>query len=264
MHKLYFLLSAALLMMACSNDTTDKFPIDTLEMGQTSILTKDGSLAATSDWTWQNNDQLTATANELESTYTYSDGAWKGSNDGFTKEAIGLNEIILSFGNSSLTTNQADAANYRKADYLTGKGTLNHLTINGTLTHQHTDVVVTFTKGDGWATDTEFNNAIAAASFKINSNIIPFHNEATFRAIIPPANVPGSGQLGTLTFGATPDALKDRTAQVTYTHSHSAAVLKGARLAVNVKLNVDCSISATISFNRWTKDTSIDTPFPAE
>lgn len=49
MHKLYFLLSAALLMMACSNDTTDKFPIDTLEMGQTSILTKDGSLAATSD-----------------------------------------------------------------------------------------------------------------------------------------------------------------------------------------------------------------------
>lgn len=263
MHKLYFLLSAALLMMACSNDTTDKFPIDTLEMGQTSILTKDGSLAATSDWTWQNNDQLTATANELESTYTYSDGAWKGSNDGFTKEAIGLNEITLSFGNKSLTTNQATAANYRKADYMTGKGTLNHLTINGTLTHQYTDVVVNFTKGDGWGSDSEFNNAIAAASFKINSNIIPYHDKATFRAVVPPTNVPSSGALGTLTFGATPAVLNGRTAQVTYTHNHSAEELKGARLTVNVKLNVDCSVSIDMTFRLWTGVSNLP-PFPAE
>lgn len=261
MHKLYFLLSAALLMMACSNDTTDKFPIDTLEMGQTSILTKDGSLAATSDWTWQNNDQLTATANELESTYTYSDGAWKGSNDGFTKEAIGLNEITLSFGNSTLTTDQSTAAKYRKADYITGKGTLNHITINGELTHQYTDVVVNFTKGDGWASDTEFNNAIAAASFKINSNIIPFHDKATFRAVVPPANVPSTGLLGTLTFGATPDALNSRTAQVTYTKP--VADLTGTRLTVTVALNVDCSVSTTITFKLWDSN-NISTPFPAE
>lgn len=262
MHKLYFLLSAALLMMACSNDTTDKFPIDTLEMGQTSIVTKDGSLAATSDWTWQNNDQLIATANELSSTYTYSGSTWnKGSNNSFTKEAIGLNEITLSFGNKSLTTNQATAANYRKADYITGKGTLNHITINGELTHQYTDVVVNFTKGDGWASDTEFNNAIAAASFKINSNIIPFHDKATFRAVVPPANVPSSGLLGTLTFGDTPAILKGRTAKVTYTKPEE--ILMGTRLTVNVKLNVDCSVSIDMTFSLWTGVSNLP-PFPAE
>lgn len=263
MYKLYILLSAALLMMACSEDTTDKFPIDTLEMGQTSIVTKDGSLAATSDWTWQNNDQLIATANELSSTYTYSGSTWnKGSNNSFTKEAIGLNEITLSFGNNSLTNDQSTAAKYRKADYITGKGTLNHITINGTLTHQYTDVVVNFTKGDGWGSDSEFNNAIAAASFKINSNIIPFHDKATFRAVVPPASVP-SGTLGTLTFGTTntSSVLQNRTAQVTYTKPMGD--LKGSRLTVTVTLNVDCSVSTTITFKLWDSKI-ISTPFPAE
>lgn len=263
MHNLYILLSAALLITACSDEITDDFPSDTLEMGRTSIVTKDGTPLATDAWTWQNGDVLTASANNLSSTYTYLYVWAAAANINFTKEAIGLNEITLSFGNNSLTTNQTTAANYRKADYLTGKGTLNHLTISGTLTHQYTDVVVTFTKGNGWASDAEFNNAIAAANFKINSNIIPFHENATFRAVVPPANVPSTGQLGTLTFGATPATLNGRTAQVAYTHSYTATDLKGARLTVNVTLNVDCSVSTTITFKLWDSNT-ISTPFPAE
>lgn len=261
MYKLYILLSAALLMMACSEDTTDKFPIDTLEMGQTSIVTKEGTPLAADEWKWQDGDELTASAGNLSSTYTYSNKWSTAANTNFTKEAIGLNEITLSFGNSSLTTDQATEADYRKADYLTGKGILNHLTINGTLTHQYTDVIVNFTKGDGWGSDTEFNNAIAAASFKINSNIIPFHDKATFRAVVPPANVPSTGLLGTLTFGATPDALNSRTAQVTYTKP--VADLTGTRLTVTVALNVDCSVSTTITFKLWDSN-NISTPFPAE
>lgn len=263
MYKLYILLSAALLMTACSDDTTDNFPSNTLEMGQTSIVTKEGTPLAADAWTWKDGDVLTASANGLSSTYTYTTTWNKGNNANFTKEAIGLNEITLSFGNNSLTNDQATAANYRKADYLTGKGILNHLTINGTLTHQHTDVVVTFTKGDGWTSDKEFDDAIAAASFKINSNIIPFHDKATFRAVVPPANVPSSGALGTLTFGATPAVLNGRTAQVVYTHNYSAADLTGTRLTVTVTLNVDCSVSATIEFKLWDKNT-ISEPFPAE
>lgn len=261
MYKLYILLSAALLMTACSDETTDNFPSNTLEMGQTSIVTKEGTPLAADAWKWQSGDVLTASAGNLSSTYTYSNKWSTAANANFTKEAIGLNEISLSFGNSTLTTDQSTAAKYRKADYMTGKGTLNHLTINGTLTHQCTDVVVNFTKGDGWGSDSEFNSAIAAASFKINSNIIPFHDKATFRAVVPPANVPSTGLLGTLTFGATPDALNSRTAQVTYTKP--VADLTGTRLTVTVALNVDCSVSTTITFKLWDSN-NISTPFPAE
>lgn len=262
MYKLYILLSAALLMTACSDETTDNFPSNTLEMGQTSIVTKEGTPLAADEWKWQDGDELTASAGNLSSTYTYSNKWSTAANTNFTKEAIGLNEISLSFGNSGLTTDQATEADYRKADYLTGKGILNHLTINGTLTHQHTDVVVIFTKGDGWGSDSEFNNAIAAASFKINPNIIPFHDNATFRAVVPPANVP-SGTLGTLTFGNTntPSVLQNRTAQVTYTKP--VADLTGTRLTVTVALNVDCSVSTTITFKLWDSN-NISTPFPAE
>lgn len=261
MYKLYILLSAALLMTACSDETTDNFPSNTLEMGQTSIVTKEGTPLAADEWKWQDGDELTASAGNLSSTYTYSNKWSTAANTNFTKEAIGLNEITLSFGNSTLTTDQSTAAKYRKADYITGKGTLNHITINGELTHQYTDVVVNFTKGNGWTNEEEFNNAIAAASFKINSNIIPFHDKATFRAVVPPANVPSTGLLGTLTFGATPDALNSRTAQVTYTKP--VADLTGTRLTVTVALNVDCSVSTTITFKLWDSN-NISTPFPAE
>lgn len=261
MYKLYILLSAALLMTACSDETTDNFPSNTLEMGQTSIVTKEGTPLAADEWKWQDGDELTASAGNLSSTYTYSNKWSTAANTNFTKEAIGLNEISLSFGNSSLTTDQATEADYRKADYLTGKGILNHLTINGTLTHQYTDVIVNFTKGDGWESDSEFNNAIAAASFKINPNIIPFHDNATFRAVVPPDNVPSTGLLGTLTFGDTPAILKGRTAKVTYTKLEE--ILMGTRLTVNVKLNVDCSVSIDMTFSLWTGVSNLP-PFPAE
>lgn len=261
MYKLYILLSAALLMTACSDETTDNFPSNTLEMGQTSIVTKEGTPLAADEWKWQDGDELTASAGNLSSTYTYSNKWSTAENTNFTKEAIGLNEISLSFGNSTLTTDQSTAAKYRKADYMTGKGTLNHLTINGTLTHQYTDVVVNFTKGDGWGSDLEFNNAIAAASFKINSNITPFHDKATFRAVVPPASVPSTGLLGTLTFGDTPAILKGRTAKVTYTKPEE--ILMGTRLTVNVKLNVDCSVSIDMTFSLWTGVSNLP-PFPAE
>lgn len=263
MYKLYILLSAALLMTACSDDTTDNFPSNTLEMGQTSIVTKEGTPLAADAWSWQKGDELTATAGNLSSTYAFTTEWGTAVNTDFTKEAIGLNKITLSFGNNTLTKDQSTAAYYRKADYMTGEGTLTHLTINGTLTHQYTDVVVIFTKGDGWESDTEFNNTIAAASFKINPDIITFHDKATFRAVVPPASVPSSGQLGTLTFGATPDILNGRTAQVAYTHNYSATDLKGTRLTVTVALNVDCSVSTTITFKLWDSNT-ISTPFPAE
>lgn len=264
MYKLYILLSAALLMTACSNDTTDNFPSNTLKMGQTSIVTKEGTPLAADAWSWKKGDELTATAGNLSSTYAFTTEWGTAVNTNFTKEAIGLNKITLSFGNKTLTANQSTAAYYRKADYMTGEGTLTHLTINGTLTHQYTDVVVIFTEGKGWAnSSTKFNDAIKAASFTINSTITPYHDEATFRAIIPPANVPSSGELGTLTFGATPDILNGRTAQVAYTHNYSATDLKGSRLTVTVALNIDCGVSTTINFSPWTGVSTPD-PFPAE
>lgn len=271
MYKLVILLATVLLAAGCSNETTDPLPADTLRMGRIDIVTKNGIPMATPEWTWQNGDQLTATANGQSSSYTWSNGSWgKTSNAGFTIEAIGLSTISLAFGNKELTTDQTTAANYRQADYITGNGELDFLTINGTLTHQYTDVVVTLQQGGGWENTVQFTNALAAASFEfgiLSSTATgnPYHeSEALFRAVIPPDRLPtGTAvKLGTLTFGSanTPAVLQNRKAQVVYTNNFSQAELKGSRLTVTVTLDIDCQMSTGITFQLWEGQTISDLP----
>lgn len=277
MNRLFILLAAALLVAGCTGETPDAGTPVTI--GTTEMLTKEGVSPATTQWKWQNGDLLTATANGLTSTYTYSASGWgKGNNSRFTKEAIGTASISLSFGNSNLIADQQTEANYRLADYITGSGTLDFLTINATLTHQYTDLVVAFSKGKGWENDTQFNNAISGASFQFSlkegKNCAAYHSSADkklFRAIISPTLL-STGKpvkLGTLKFGSdanTPVVLQNRTAQVSYNNNYTEDQLKSARMTVNIALNMDCSISVTISIskpdNLW-EEIIVNNPFPA-
>lgn len=225
MNKIFTILVTVLLIASCTDETTYISPTGTLTIGFTNITTKEGAPVASTEWRWNNGDELTVAANGMQSTFTYSTAGWgNGSNTAFTKEAIGVAPIQLSFGNSSLTPDQQSANDYRKADYMLGNGTLTVLTIDGTLAHQHTDMVVAISKGKGWETDAQFNQVISDASFQFSlteeKNCISYYNSGDvkqFRAVVPPDLLPtGNGiKLGTLTFGTgvnTPDVLKNRTA----------------------------------------------------
>lgn len=230
------------------------------------------------EWQWMADDVITATtsgSSSLTATYTYGgDSQWgKADNANFTIEKIGVDAITLEFGSSTLTPDQSDAAKYHEVDYLKGKGAISLTTLGGTLGHQHCDLVLTITKGTGWVSDDEFTKAMADAScvFVANSgggttDLKPFHDGSTFRAILPPDNiVKGQNQkIATLTFGSatdTPELLRNYTATIVYTNE--ASDLKNKRFIVIATLNTDCSVSITASINSWSTE-NVTNPYPGE
>ncbi len=269
-----------LTLTGCSNDIALQLSGGEA-VGLGKIVTRTGesnepSETDVSEWQWKKGDVVTATASpSLSATYIYGDNAWgEANNPDFTKEKIGVDAITLKFGNNGLISDQSEAANYRKADYLKGTGTINFLTIEGNLGHQYCDLVLTITKGTGWASDDEFVKAMADASclFVANSaentttDVTPYHDGSTFRAILPPANmVKGANQkIATLTFGNsdnTPTLLKGQKATIAYTNEVNDLVNK--RFIVIALLNTDCSVSITASVNNWDA-TNVTDPYPGE
>lgn len=266
-----------LFLSGCSNEITlqPSSSGETVRLGK--LVTRTGA-GGEQEWQWRENDVITATtsgSSSLTATYTYgSGGQWgEASNADFTIEKIGVDAITLEFGSSTLTTDQSDAAKYRQADYLKGAGTISLLTLGGTLGHQHCDLVLTITQGTGWASETEFNNAMADAScvFVAGSgtgitDLTPLHSGNTFRAILPPENmVKGQSQkIATLTFGTTdntPLLLRSHTATISYTNE--VTELKNKRFIVNALLNTDCSVSITASINAWNTE-DVTNPYPGE
>lgn len=253
--KLYYLSIIFLLTAGCSNEPDEKPYTGETPIGIGTISTRSGG---TSEWTWQENDKLTATVNGLSAEYTRTaGGAWTCENNGFTLEAVGTvtsGSITLTFGTEALTTDQTTAAKYRVADYMTGAGELDFLTISGTLGHQHTDLVIEITEGSGWSPG-EFASTMADASgltVNVSSGgpVSAYHNASTFRAVIPPANLPqGTGvSLATLSFGSgagTPSSLQGKTATITYNNTAGADALKGKRLTLTVQLDIATTVTIT-------------------
>lgn len=247
-YKLLFLIT--LLAASCSNETAENPDIgdSPLAIGEISTRT-DG----VTEWIWQENDQLTVSTNTLTAVYTRTAaGKWTSGSSTFTKEALGIvaaNGISLAFGTEGLTSTQTSAATYRLADRLTGTGSLDFLTINGTVEHQYIDLVITITEGDGWSTG-QFTQTLTAASLALNTSnsvsttVAAYHPEAaTFRAIIPPANLPRGTKvsLGTLTMSSgseTPYFLQGKSALITYTNNSTDGDLKGKRLNLSVKMDL--------------------------
>ena len=162
--KFYYLSIIILLTVSCSNELAEKPHAGGTPIGIGEISTRaDG----TPTWVWLQNDQLTATVNGLTAVYTRTgSGGWTCGNTGFTKEALGTvaaNGIALTFGTQALITDQTSPESYRLADYMTGNGSLDFLTIDGTLSHRYTDLVIKITEGNGW-TEGQFASTMADAS----------------------------------------------------------------------------------------------------
>ena len=252
--KLFYLPAIILLAVSCTNEIAENTDTgeNILRIGE--IDTRSGE---TSEWVWKTGDELTVTVNSQTAVYTRTaDGKWTCGNASFTKEAIGIvatNGVSISFGQSGFTEVQTTESAYRHADYMTGKGSLDVVTISGSLTHQHTDMVINITEGKGW--NDMFQTAMADAALGIASGyagwkytVKTYHQGATtFRAILPPTSVPtGTVTLGTLTLGngnGTPQSLRGKNAIITYTNNNS--LVAGKRLTLTVKL--DASLNLTIT-----------------
>ena len=266
--KRFYLPAIILLAVSCSNEiaeNTDRGE-NILRIGE--IDTRSGE---TSEWVWKTGDELTVTANSKTAVYTRTaDGKWSCGNTSFTKEAIGVvatNGVSLSFGQSGFTEDQTTESAYRHADYMFGTGSLDFLTISGSLSHRHTDMVINITEGKGW--NGQFNTAMAdAVGFGIATGyagwkytVKTYHHGATFRAILPPNSVPtGTNKvLGTLTLGSgsgTPQSLRGKKATITYTNNNSYTVVGGKRLTLSVEL--DASFNLTITNITVSDFTGID------
>lgn len=254
--KLYYLSIIILLTAGCSNELAEKPHTEGTPIGIGEISTR---TEGTSTWMWQENDRLTATTNGLTAVYIRTaTGTWTCDNTGFTLEALGTvatNGIGLTFGTQLLTTDQTTSASYRLADYMTGTGSLDYLTINGILDHQYTDLVIEITEGNGWAIGQFASTMADASGLTVNvsnpgSLVSAWHNTATFRAVIPPANLPkGIGEpLGTLTLGSgngTAASLKGKTATITYNNTNNDTDLKGKRLTLTVSLDIPLEVTIT-------------------
>lgn len=258
--KLYYLSIIILLTVSCSNELAEKSYTGEAPIGIGKISTYSGG--GTSEWAWLQNDRLTAVANGQTAIYTRSTGTgtgkWICNNSDFTLEALGTvptGSISLTFGTQALSTDQTTDAGYRTADYMTGTGSLNFLTIDGTLSHQYTDLVIKITEGNGWGAGQFASTMADASGLTVNvsnpsGSVSAWHDAATFRAVIPPANLPRGTRvaLGTLTLGSgsgTPASLKGKTAAITYNNTNSDAELKGKRLTLTVSLDITIRLQIT-------------------
>lgn len=256
--KHLYLLIISLISASCTNEIAEKtdFGESIVRIGEISM-----PISGTDEWEWKQSDQLSVNANGQTATYTYTTAnKWQTDNTNFTIEELGTvvaNSVQLTFGTAGLTTAQSTESNYRLADYMTGTGSLNLLTISGTLEHQYTDLVINITEGDGWGTG-QFDKVMAdAAGLQVKTTnptntIAAYHPASTaiFRAIVPPASLPKGTNisLGTLTLGSginTPDFLRGRQASITYTNANSETDLKNKRLTLTLRLDVSLMVTMT-------------------
>ena len=147
--KRFYLPAIILLAVSCSNEIAENTDREEniLRIGE--IDTRSGE---TSEWVWKTGDKLTVTANGQTAVYTRTaEGKWSCGNASFTKEALGVvatNGVNLSFNKDWIVQNQYIESSYRQADYMTGTGSLDFLTINGNLKHMNTDWVINIIEGD--------------------------------------------------------------------------------------------------------------------
>ncbi|WP_455641455.1 hypothetical protein [Parabacteroides sp.] len=270
--KLFYLPAIILLAVSCSNEIAENTDREEniLRIGE--IDTRSGE---TSEWVWKTGDKLTVTANGQTAVYTRTaEGKWSCGNASFTKEALGVvatNGVNLSFNKDWIVQNQYIESSYRQADYMTGTGSLDFLTINGNLKHMNTDWVINIIEGDGWngkfaSTMNDEGAEFATRTFLdgyLGYLIKAYHQGSTFRFIIP-TRVVVKGQninLGTLTLGSgtgTPQSLKGKTATITYTFEGDVNSLAGKRLTLSVTL--DASLNLTITGITVKDFTGMDVP----
>ena len=258
----------AVLALAGCSDTDSPLPDpngqNILQIGQLSV---GNQTKAETEWSWQNGDEVKATAGSYSATYTYNNGTWTTSSTEFTKEHVGVTPITVEYGGTP-PTNQSAKATYRKADYLKATATLSHVTINATLEHQYADLVVLIKKGDKWDSDAQFNNTMADASLEMH-DVTPYRATSTeYRCILYPAAlsdwVEPNNTLATLTFGSssnTPTKLRGRTATIVVGKTYTEDELKGARLTVTVTLDLSLEININATISEW-KSSTPSTPFP--
>lgn len=257
--KHFYLLIIILISASCSNEIAEEadFGESIIRIGKISM-----PIGETNEWGWKENDRLTVNANSQTATYTYTTaGKWQTDNTDFTKEALGevaASSIQLTFGTAELTTDQSEESKYRLADYMTGTGSLDFLTISGTLEHQYTDLVINIIAGDGWGTG-QFDKVMTdAAGLQVKTTnpantVAAYHPASTaiFRAIIPPASLPRGTNvsLSTLTLGSgtnTPDFLQGKQASITYNNNTNTEVdLKNKRLTLTLRLDVSLTVTMT-------------------
>ncbi|WP_293713749.1 hypothetical protein [uncultured Parabacteroides sp.] len=268
--KRFYLPAIILLAVSCSNEiaeNTDRGE-NILRIGE--IDTRSGE---TSEWEWKTGDELTVTANSKTAVYTRTaDGKWSCGNTSFTKEAIGVvatDRVLLTFGKFEYVIDQTTESAYRLADYMSGTGSLNVVTISGSLAHKHADMVINITEGSGW--NGQFASAMAdAAGLSIpivyaggKYRLKAYHQGSTFRTIIPSNSVPTGTNitLGTLTLGSgngTPQSLRGKTATITYTNSKNYDEASGKRFTLTVKL--DASFNLTITSITVSDFNGVDVP----
>lgn len=260
--KLFYLPAIILLAVSCTNEIAENTDTgeNILRIGE--IDTRSGE---TSEWVWKTGDELTVTVNSQTAVYTRTaDGKWTCGNASFTKEKLGMvaaNGVSFTFGQYEITEDQTTESKYREADYMTGTGSLDVVTISGSLTHQHTDMVINITEGKGWNDMFETAMADAAIGFDIaaggSHTVKTYHKGATFRAILPPNSVPTGKDitLGTLTLGngnGTPQALRGKTATIIYTNNNGLTAI-GKRLTLTVELDALLNLTITgITVNNFT------------
>lgn len=254
--KLFYLLIILLLSTSCSNEIAEK--IDT--GGNTIRIGEIGTFAnGAGEWVWKTGDKLSVKVNGSTAEYTYTAaGKWSCGNTSFTKEAVGMvatNGVSLSFGESKLVENQTAESDYRRADYMTGTGSLDVITISGNLTHQNTDIVIDITEGEGW--NGMFNSAMADVerlsihkTYAGGKYAIRTYRQGstTFRAILPPAYVSKGDNvlLGYLTLGSnagTPQSLRGKSAAIIYTNNEPS--VSGKRFTLSVKLDASLNLMIT-------------------
>ena len=255
--KLFYLPAIILLAVSCTNEIAENTDTgeNILRIGE--IDTRSGE---TSEWVWKTGDELTVTVNSQTAVYTRTaEGKWTCGNASFTKEKLGVvaaNGVSFTFGQFKYVEDQTTEKAYRLADYMTGTGSLDVVTISGSLTHRHTDMVINITEGKGW--NGKFLTAMTdAAGLDIPIRyeggyytLKAYHQGVTFRTIIPPNSVPTGTNitLGTLTLGSgsgTPQSLRGKKATITYTNNNSYTMVAGKRLTLTVEL--DASLNLTIT-----------------
>jgi len=73
----------------------------------------------------------------------------------------GTSTLLAEFGNTDITPDQSTAAHLHAADYIRGALTLDVPTkslTSATMTHQHTQLILAITPGDGWDNDDDYTD----------------------------------------------------------------------------------------------------------
>lgn len=261
---------AAALLLSCTNDTAETdtgltaISIGNLQVGtQPTTRTLDPA-------PWADGDLLTvlATPNTLANTYRYTAGTWAQH----LAAAYYLDDVLdpgttfhATKGTEALVIDQTTPQAYHDADYIAGAVNLDLVNRQfvtpaaAPLTHQHVDVVLTITQGDGWATADDFANTLSTADIKLytadGTAISPYRAAtspglvAPMRSIIPLTNLPAAGAtLATLTLPG------ETVQQIAYTLTDpTATVAAGTRLNIGaIYHNQRALAGITITVTGWT------------